>query len=146
MTCYLEQSRERISQRNVRAFQERSIPNKIVTQVVGVSSTDTCKAQFHSFGSCIMKCTISIQTSLTDHSTVGQEVIVYIVTDRSTERHAQIPILIQELSRKSHDDISSRFLIEITVTIVDTAVTVTIDIHTFNRFAVFIVNLLVNEE
>ena len=146
MTCDLEQCGERISQSNVGALQVGSITYEIVTQIVVVAGSYTCKAQCHSFGSRVVQSTVGIQTRLADHCTVGQKVIVNIVTEGSTERHAQIPILIEEFSGKAHDDIGRGFLVEIAVTIVNTSVTVTVHIHTFNGFAILVIYLLIYKE
>ena len=93
-----------------------------------------------------MQGTVRIQAGLADHCTIRQEIVINIVTNRSTERHTQIPVLIEEFSCKTHNNISRGFLVEITVTIVNTSVTITVYVHTFNRFTILIIYLLINKE
>ena len=46
----------------------------------------------------------------------------------------------------SNDDIGRGFLVEIAVAIVNTSITVTVHIHTFNGFAILVIYLLIHKE
>jgi hypothetical protein len=62
------------------------------------------------------------------------------------EGSTEIPVLIEELGCETHVHWCCRTLVEVTVAGVNLTIAIAVNIHTLDRFAVLVVNLLVNEE
>ena len=71
-------------------------------------------------------------------------VVVNVVANISTEREAQIPLLIRKAGRETKRPRSHRALVEILVGFSDLSVTIAVDYNARNGLAVLAVNLLIN--
>ena len=86
---------------------------------------------------------VSVNPSAVQHVALRKYVVVNFSTEVSAKSQAEVPVLIVERVAHRHSNLRVFLITEYAVVVVDCAVTVLVNEFAFNRFAGFVVNLLI---